>query len=153
MANVTYLIGAGSSAGKRGRDFPSALPDDNRIIEGLPCVNEIATCLEEIVNLLERTKLPKEVEWVDDLVGLKSKEDWEQAQRESLFQFKQLLEKCSEHSTIDTYAKKLRLRKDLHGLRKLEQLLSLFFISSAVSVKIKSSFLSSFILMNTYLLI
>lgn len=128
MANVTYLIGAGASAGKRGRDLPSGLSNDNRIIEGLPCVSEIATCLKEIVNILEGTKLPKKVEWVDELVGLNSKEDWEQAQKETLLQFKQLWEKCSEHSTIDTYAKKLRLRKDMHNLRKLEQLLSLFFM-------------------------
>ena len=128
MANVTYLIGAGASAGKRGRDLPTGLPEDDRIIEGLPCVSEIATCLEEIVNLLKRTKLPEEIEWLNDSVGLNSKEDWEQARIETALQFKQLLEKCAEHSTIDTYAKKLRLRKDIPGLRKLEQLLSLFFM-------------------------
>lgn len=128
MANVTYLIGAGASAGKRGRDLPTGLPEDDRIIEGLPCVSEIATCLEEIVNLLERTKFPEEIEWLNDSVGLNSKEDWEQARIETALQFKQLLEKCAEHSTIDTYAKKLRLRKDIPGLRKLEQLLSLFFM-------------------------
>ncbi len=128
MANVTYLIGAGASAGLRGRDLPAGLPTDDRIIEGLPCVNEITSCLEEIVQLLEITKLPDEVEWKNDVVGLNNKKDWEQTQNEALSQFKLLLEKCSEHSTIDTYAKKLRLRKEMANLRKLEQLLSLFFM-------------------------
>ena len=128
MANVTYLIGAGASAGMRGRDLPAGLPTDDRIIEGLPCVNEISSCLEEIVRLLEITKLPDEVDWKNEVVGLNSKKDWEQAQNEALSQFKLLLEKCSEHSTIDTYAKKLRLRKEMANLRKLEQLLSLFFM-------------------------
>ena len=40
MANVTYLIGAGASAGKRG--------ENGYIIEGLPCVNEISDCLWNI---------------------------------------------------------------------------------------------------------
>lgn len=62
MSNVTYLIGAGANAGIRGRDLPAGLPTDDRIIEGLPCVNEISSCIDEIVRLLEITKLPNEIE-------------------------------------------------------------------------------------------
>ena len=152
MANVTYLIGAGASAGKRGRDLPAGFPEDDRIIEGLPCVNEIAKCIEEIVNLLERT-LPERIEWFNDAIGLNSKEDWEQARVEALLQFKLLREKCAEHSTIDTYAKKLRLRKDIHGLRKLEQLLSLFFMYLQMENKPDSrydSFLASILQENLH---
>ena len=46
MANVTYLIGAGASAGKREREGTS--------LEGLPCVNEISKSLRSIVKLIEK---------------------------------------------------------------------------------------------------
>lgn len=152
MANVTYLIGAGASAGKRGRDLPHGLPEDDRIIEGLPCVNEIASCLEDVVHLLER-KLPSNIEWRNAELGLNNEEDWKQAQSETLAQFKQLLDKCTEHSTIDTYAKKLRLRKEMDALRKLEQLLSLFFMFLQMENKPDSrydSFLASILQENLH---
>lgn len=120
MANVTYLIGAGASAGKRG--------EDGYIIEGLPCVNEISKCLWDIYLLIDRTSIPNDLEWMNPQIGLTSVEDWEKA-REQLSQHLQRLHVfCELNATIDTYAKKLVLKKRQDKFKELEQLLALFFI-------------------------
>lgn len=120
MANVTYLIGAGASAGKRG--------ENGYIIEGLPCVNEISNCLWDIYSLVERTSIPNDLEWMDPQIGLTSVEDWEKA-RKSLTQCLHRLHVfCELNATIDTYAKKLVLKKRQDKFKELEQLLALFFI-------------------------
>lgn len=145
MANVTYLIGAGASAGKRD--------NRNHILEGLPCVNEITDSLKDIVLLLEKSKLPETFNWKNPSVGLNNRADWQRAQSEALHNFQHLLEKSSEHATIDTYAKKLRLRKEMDELRLLEQMLSLFFLFLQLESKPDSrydSFLASILQMNLH---
>lgn len=127
MANVTYLIGAGASAGKRGKDLPGGDPKDNSIHEGLPCVNEIPNRLLYYVNLLRNTPIPNDI-WNNPIVGLNSKLDWEYARKALLNNFQQLYTQCLRHATIDTYAKKLKLRQEEHDFQFLEQILTLFFI-------------------------
>lgn len=120
MKNVTYLIGAGASAGKRG--------ENGYIVEGLPCVNEISNCLWDICNLIDRTTIPNDIEWMDPQIGLASLEDWEKA-RKTLWQSLQGLRiHCEQNATIDTYAKKLVLKEQQAAFKELEQLLALFFI-------------------------
>ena len=120
MANVTYLIGAGASAGKRG--------ENGYIIEGLPCVNEISNCLWNICNLIDKTTIPNDLEWKNPQIGLASVTDWECARQNLLRDLQRLRVQCERHATIDTYAKKLILRKWLTEFKKLEQLLTLFFV-------------------------
>lgn len=120
MANVTYLIGAGASAGKRG--------ENGYIIEGLPCVNEISDCLWNICNLIDKTTIPNDLEWMDKQVGLASVEDWEKARKGLCLHFQRLHVFCEQNATIDTYAKKLVLKKWQERFKELEQLLALFFI-------------------------
>ena len=127
MANVTYLIGAGASAGKR----------DNKgtILEGLPCVNEIPARISNIVDILKKTNIPDNISWKNPLLGLTTKEEWEKAQKELLHSFLQLLQQTSQHATIDTYAKKLKLQGDVVEFKQLEQLLTLFFIFEQIISK------------------
>jgi len=120
MANVTYLIGAGASAGKRG--------DNGDIIEGLPCVNEISKCLWDIYLLIDRTSIPNDLEWTDQQIGLASVEDWEKARKSLTQRLHRLHVFCELNATIDTYAKKLVLKKRQEKFKELEQLLALFFI-------------------------
>ena len=120
MANVTYLIGAGASAGKRG--------ENEYIIEGLPCVNEISKSIKEIIELIDMTSIPYNLEWKNSQLGLNSIEDWEAARKKLLREFHSLYRKCELHATIDTYAKKLVLKKREEEFKHLEQLLTLFFI-------------------------
>ena len=126
MANVTYLIGAGASAGKRGRD--------NSILEGLPCVNEIPNRLWDYVRLLEDTSIPDDI-WTNRQLELNSKSDWERTIQRLLSDFQQLHDQCVQHATIDTYAKKLILRKEIQDFQYLEQLLTLFFMFEQIQLK------------------
>ena len=120
MANVTYLIGAGASAGKRG--------ENGYIIEGLPCVNEISNCLWDIYSLVERTSIPNDLEWIDPQIGLATIDEWEEARKKLSQRLLRLHVFCEQNATIDTYAKKLVLKKRHDKFKELEQLLALFFI-------------------------
>ena len=128
MANVTYLIGAGASAGKRWKDLPNGDPKDNSIYEGLPCVNEISNCLWNICNLIDKTVIPNDLEWMDSQIGLASVADWESARKNLCRRLQRLYIHCEQNATIDTYAKKLVLKKRQNEFKELEQLLALFFI-------------------------
>lgn len=118
MSKVTYLLGAGASAGKR--------TESGSIIEGLPCVNEIPKSISEIIEIL-KTEILEEVECVDEL-GLQVREDWVTAQQELLSLFEELEQNTKNNATIDTYAKKLKLKGNRSGLEHVEQLLTLFFL-------------------------
>lgn len=120
MANVTYLIGAGASAGKRD--------EKGNITEGLPCVNEIPKRINNIVTLLRNTPIPINITWKNSQLGLNSKEDWDKAKEVVLNQFQELYRHCAEHATIDTYAKKLVLKREKDRFKHLEQMLTLFFM-------------------------
>ena len=113
MANVTYLIGAGASAGKRGKDLLGGNPKDNRIIEGLPCVSEISTCLRGLIDNIKKASVPGQLSmWREDL----------------LENLENLLSMSSKHATIDTYAKKLKLKQDNTQFYQVEMLLAYFFL-------------------------
>lgn len=96
MKNVTYLTGAGASAGMRG--------DNGYIIEGLPCVNEISDSLWNICNLINKTTVPNDFEWKNPQIGLASAADWECARQSLLRDLQRLHVQCERHATIDTYA-------------------------------------------------
>ena len=132
MANVTYLIGAGASAGKRG--------ENGYILEGLPCVNEISKSIKEIIDLIDTTPIPYNLEWQNSQLGLTSIGDWESARKELLREFHSLYRKCELHATIDTYAKKLVLKKRMEEFKHLEQLLTLFFIYAQMRNRIDSRY-------------
>lgn len=105
MAEIVYLLGAGASYGKRNgilsynaqkkRDnkiitFGGACPN---IIEGLPLVVDIPSRLTYVINEIEKTDINKNIEiLLNDL-------EW-------------LANECKNHATIDTFAKKLYLKKD-----------------------------------------
>ena len=128
MKNITYLIGAGASAGKRWRDMPGGDPKDNSIYEGLPCVNEMATSITDIILLIVDTEIPKNLEWMNPRLGLNSVKDWEEMRAFLLARFEDLRLRCVENATIDTYAKKLILKGEKTSFKYLEQMLTLFFI-------------------------
>ena len=120
MSNVTYLIGAGASAGKRGKN--------GHILEGLPCVNEIPLRINNIITLLRNTPIPHNITWQNSQLGLNSKEDWDKAREVLLNQFQELYQYCTENATIDTYAKKLVLKREIDKFKHLEHILTLFFM-------------------------
>ena len=92
MANVTYLIGAGASAGKR-------IKTNGQIIEGLPCVKEIPKRLSTLSSQFNSAKSNFSGARRSDIENLNTT-------------ISKLFEASSRHSTIDTYAKKLFLRNE-----------------------------------------
>jgi len=106
MANVTYLIGAGASAGKR---------DGAVILEGLPCVADIKRRVEMLTSAFQMATFPQNF-------------DWKNAKASIIEGMQELKSICSNNATIDTYAKKLRLKSDYAGLAYIERLLTFYFV-------------------------
>ena len=121
MANVTYYLGAGASAGRRS--------DNGMIIGGLPVVNEITDRLMRYINHIRNARFPKgTVEWKNPQLGLDSMAAWEQAKLRLLDYLTHLYTACRRNATIDTHAKKLVLQDKKAELEQLERLLSFYFI-------------------------
>lgn len=105
MANVTYLIGAGASAGKRD--------EKGRVLEGLPCVNEISDRLLTLIRNIENYQVTNQLyNYRLDLLD----------------KLKNLYSMSSRHATIDTYAKKLKLKQDDSQFYQVEMLLAFFLL-------------------------
>ena len=115
MANVTYLIGAGASAGKRAKT-------NGLIIEGLPCVKEIPRRLSTLTGNFRS--------------NLNSFGGSERSEMERLvYTINTLYEASTHHSTIDTYAKKLFLRGEKNTFELTEAYLAFYFIVEQILLK------------------
>lgn len=115
MANVTYLIGAGASAGKRAQT-------NGQIIEGLPCVKEIPRRLSNLAGGFRSN--------VNNLGGVDRSE-----MERLVFTINALYEASNRHSTIDTYAKKLFLRGEQDSFEHTEAYLAIYFIIEQILLK------------------
>lgn len=125
MANVTYYIGAGASAGKRS--------ENGTITEGLPCVNEITKRIGHLFVRIQRAKFHQgERDWRTPYAGLNSIADWENAKKRLLASLQVLYEACMRNATIDTYAKKLVLQERIAELEQMERLLTMYFMLEQV---------------------
>ena len=115
MANVTYLIGAGASAGKR-------VKTNGQIIEGLPCVKEIPRRLSNLAGDFRSN--------VNNFGGA------DRSEMERLVStINALYEASKRHSTIDTYAKKLFLRGEKKSFELTEAYLAFYFIIEQILLK------------------
>lgn len=110
MSKVVYLMGAGASYGKREKDTNGKDISGN-ILEGLPIVSEIPDRLEHIKALFTRDTIS----------------EYSEAQKSLEHDFAWLIDNTRRHATIDTFAKKLFLTKQIAEYTKLKRLLSLFF--------------------------
>lgn len=115
MANVTYLIGAGASAGKR-------VKTNGQIIEGLPCVKEIPWRLRNLAGDFRSN--------VNNFGGA------DRSEMERLVAaINSLYETSNRHSTIDTYAKKLFLRGEKNTFELTEAYSAFYFIVEQILLK------------------
>lgn len=112
MSKVVYLLGAGASRGTRDEK------DEKTILTGLPIVNEIEGELDMLLNLLGSISL--------------SKKEVEDSKQRLIEGFHTLKVACSNHATIDTYAKKLWLQGMKEEFAHVELLLTIFFILEQV---------------------
>ena len=122
MSKIVYLLGAGASYGKRNHD--KDLPTS--IIEGLPVVNEIDEQLKYVYNLIRETTFDEDLKkkFSERNNGISC----EEAKEELLKWFVWLRENCSQHATIDTFAKELWLKNEKKDFVKVEFLLTSFFL-------------------------
>ena len=117
---VTYLLGAGASAGKR---------EDGIILEGLPCVKEIPNRLKKLCDLIESTKLPvRPPQNSGNGWQLYTLDEWNDAKKHLLNDLRKLQSASAEHSTIDTYAKKLYYNVRIEEFEHLERMLTFYFV-------------------------
>lgn len=125
MANVTYYIGAGASAGKRA--------ENGAILEGLPCVNEITHRIDNLISRISKAKLYEgDRDWRMPHFQLYTVGDWESAKQRLIANLSQLRDACWRNATIDTYAKKLVLQERKIELEHLERLLTFYFVVEQV---------------------
>ncbi len=111
MTNVTFLFGAGAS-----RDV-------------LPIVNEFHKSILDFINIFQKPKykLP-EVEDFSETLKTKFPLLKNEIQQEFINNLKWLSNESLNHSSIDTYAKKLYVKNDYENLLRLKATLSAYLI-------------------------
>lgn len=140
MSRIIYLLGAGASRGKRTfdnqkpSDSNKKTTDDNKntitntIEEGLPTVLEIPSRLDYIIYKIKNIQLSEKEKSLPlplnnfPFMGLSD------AMQSLVEDFQWLKKQNAAHATIDTFAKKLYLKKDENNFIKLKHLLSIYFI-------------------------
>lgn len=131
MSKIIYYIGAGASYGnKNKRELLDEGTEDERLLvhEGLPVVNEIAKSLVAFQEAVRNVDIiaSKDYTFMDRYVTDGTKVNYTRSRL--LEDIKELYKATKEHSTIDTYAKKLYLTKQVRQLEKLKNVLATFFI-------------------------
>lgn len=115
---VTYLLGAGASAGELKEPLQKGKMPTTMEGNGLPVVSDI---LGRLKRLLEDIKSISLSEKKGPLVyGVE--------QKKLIEDLENLYIECERHSTIDTYAKKLVLTKNVMRLLHLENILCFYLI-------------------------
>ena len=137
MSKIVYLMGAGASRGIRTSDAPSKYSIyANSIVEGLPVVNELPDCFNDMFNDFSNI-IPIEKEYITlDRHTYSSKDakelflkDWDWINTET-----------RRHATIDTFAKKLYLTGKKNEFQKVKSLLSIFFVVEQILGKVDSRY-------------
>ncbi len=131
MSKIIYYIGAGASYGnKNKRVLLDEGTEDERLLvhEGLPVVNEIAKSLVAFQEAVRNVDIiaSKSYTFMDKYKTIGT--DVNCIRSRLLEDIKELHKAAKEHSTIDTYAKKLYLTKQVRQLEKLKNVLATFFI-------------------------
>lgn len=105
---ITYLFGAGASC------------------QSLPIVNQIPSRISEIIELLE--KIENEFS-INEKINIQGKEfSSSEIKTELISDLKWVLENSKNHASIDTFAKKLYLKRKADELNKLKRAFSVYFI-------------------------
>lgn len=131
MSKIIYYIGAGASYGnKNKRELLDEGTENERLLvhEGLPVVNELAKSLVAFQEAVRNVDIiaSKNYAFMDKYKTIGT--DINCIRSQLLEDIKELHKAAKEHSTIDTYAKKLYLTKQVSQLEKLKNVLATFFI-------------------------
>lgn len=102
---ITYLIGAGASANT------------------LPVVRKISKCITSVIKIISHDDFTLS----DKEQIIASSDSYEATRQEIIADLKWMQEKCDAHASVDTFAKKLSLQKNMKELNRLKNILSVFF--------------------------
>lgn len=146
MSKTIYYIGAGASYGKRDAN--------GNVIEGIPIVSEIAkefaAFREYIANAeIPQGDIPFQNIYVSDSDSVNLKK------QRLLSEIDSLIDGIKEHATIDTYARKLYLTKNIRMFGTLKDVLCAFFVWAQLDRKPDSrydTFLANVLEMGTLVL-
>lgn len=130
MSKIIYYIGAGASYGnKNKRELLDEGTKDERLLvhEGLPVVNEIAKSLVAFQEAVRNVNIIGSTTYTFMNRYKTSGVDVNITRSLLLEDIKELYKAAKEHSTIDTYAKKLYLTRQERQLKKLKNVLATFF--------------------------
>lgn len=109
---ITYLFGAGASAGTKGR-------------QGLPVVDQLPERIDFLVQKIRTEDL-----WLSEVetplpIETYSKEEY---QRQIIQDLEWVSIEAKKHASVDTLAKKMYLKEEFKSLDRLKVALSIFFI-------------------------
>lgn len=110
MNKITFLFGAGASC------------------NALPIVKEIPERLKALIDILNSTTLMLDDNKTFEGLGSVSPKSKRAYQLELIEDLKWLLNESQRHSSVDTLAKKLTIRRQFDKLERLKNVLSVFFI-------------------------
>lgn len=119
MSKTIYYIGAGASFGKRD--------ENGAILEGIPVVAEIPKEFAAFRAFIANAEIPKGEILFPGFCVTKA-ESLERYKSAMLSDIDDLQRGIQEHATIDTYARKLYLTRQLSEFKKLKDLLCSFFV-------------------------
>ena len=142
MGNITYLLGAGASFGKRDENKPilerqTSIRNNNltktsykyaNITEGLPLVTEIPGRLAFVIDKIKYNPYPPQTRKLIFSSESLGNINFDKAKDMLISDLEWLKNASENHATIDTFAKKLYLKGQLNEFYKVETLLSIFFI-------------------------
>lgn len=119
MSKTIYYIGAGASCGKRN--------EKGEVIEGIPVVAEIAKEFADFREYIANAEIPQgNVRYLDEFeIGADSVK---MKRQRLLSDIDMLIDGINEHATIDTYARKLYLARNMSMYKILKGVLCTFFI-------------------------
>lgn len=134
MSKIIYYIGAGASYGqKESREVLDKGTENERLIvrEGVPIVNEIARSLLTFKKAVEDASIDSQCIYSfkrDNYTFQNDGSNINYYRINLLRDIEDILIETQEHTTIDTYARKLFLTKKDNTFNRLKKVLSAFFV-------------------------
>lgn len=110
MNKITYLFGAGASR------------------HALPIVSEMPDRIKALIELLEGENLKLDDKFTYTDLNLRNPKTNREFQLEMIASLKWIMEASQNHASVDTFAKKLFIKRKYEDLKRLKIVMSVFFI-------------------------
>lgn len=128
MSKIIYYIGAGASYGKRQIISKEKSDEEVILTEGLPVVAEIPNRIRKFRKFINDCVISHDLYYEFKGMFNTRGSDIERQRLDMLQDIDELIEGIVNHATIDTYAKKLFLIRDLRRFKTLKNVLCAYFV-------------------------